>query len=815
MPGARPPMTQANVPLMTGATANAGPQVGSGSSTPSTFAHYMPVSTGIRQESLDSSVGILDKPEKLAWIIGWLCPLLVILLALFFENGGLYSSTAVYVRWMDELSARIEVVQHSNSSVFDFRLHDPLQDLLWGLKELTLPEMSWGPILVEVLTTVISIIWLAWVARMQHLELWTKLMLSGALLAFLKGVLAWVTVLPDAAGWHGCKERLGEGGLAYFRERAGGPAEWGISWRSLQASALLWPDMATLFARNLWMLGRVKQHTVCADTIFSSPTSFCLLFAAGLYDVVRADTESLEVVRRGAVRSFVGLALGFALLADLAVTALSSDHYTADILAAFPLTLLIYSNPVIAVASKRWVDCCAQGVQPLLPLYSSSSIQSTEPPTQISMDQLEPSGAAPLRDVGHAIVPPCCFPFCPFSGLYFIREQPGSKKHRPWTEACDLRQQDLVEQHRALREEKTARQRKLLDNINKVQRHSDRKSAQAADSHEPRIAAEVKKLQAERERLIAEEQARLQAQQQAVAQAEVQVTAQLRHFATVEAQFQEFQAQQLDEMARIRQSTVETQVAIIQQQPQKQRQARELALLRDIAAEFHLKILEYEQSHSLKKPEDEAILDEIANDEFDAKKADKPDAEEQNEERQVSDDHQEANRICNTDIDKEEVGNGHFEEHNADHDKFGDNEENESLAHGCPQQFIVPKGAVSEEVSLNEARNARTQHAFAEEAVAEEADNEEYLLPATLDASATMDDASCREPPLPASCEAPTSIEAVGQEVLQASQESLDESAIHQDAANEDLQPRVDCDLQQVAEAEGVHGAPSDWSKEF
>jgi len=776
--------------------------VGSGSSTPSTFAHYMPVSTGIRQDSLDSSLGMLDKPEKRAWILGWLCPLLLMLIALFYENGGLYSSTAVYVRWMDELSAKVEPMQHSSTSVLGFRFQDPWQDFGSRLKEFTLPEMSWGPVLVEVLTTAVSIIWLAWVARMQHLELWTRVMLSGALLAFLKGFLAWSTVLPDAAGWHGCRERLGEGGLAYFRALAGGPAEWGLNWQSVS----LWPDIATLSARNLWMLGRVRQHSVCADTMFSSPTSFCMLLTAALYDVVRAETHFLEAVRKGAVRSFVGLALGVVLLSDLAVTILSSEHYTADILVAFPLTLLIYSNPVIAIASKRWVDYCALASgQILLPLYSSSSVQSTEPPTQVSMDQLESSGTAPLRDVGHALVPPCCLPFCPFSGLYFIREQPGTKKHRPWTEADAVRQHQQLESHRALREEKAARQRKLLEDINKVQRNSDRKSAQAAVSHKPKVAAELEKLQAEGNRLIAEAEARLQQQQQAVAQAEAHVTAQLEHFAAVEAEFQELQSQQHEEMVRLRQSTVDAQVAIIQQQPQLQRQARELALLQDIAAEFHLKILECEQSKPLKKPEDGDIINEIANAYLDAKKVDKPDAEEQTEEREVVvDDHLEATKIADvgdTHADAAQVGNGHFQAHGVAHDKAGDGEESAPLAHGCPKDHKVLEDAVSGEPPKHEACNVCPQPV-----VAEDAASGEHLLPARSDTPAAVEEPARREPLLPTSHEASTSVEAVGAAVTegesQISHETPGDDAKHNDATDEHLQPQAKGYPQQIGHQE-------------
>jgi len=458
----------------------------------------------------------------------------------------------------------------------------------------------------------------------------------------------------------------------------------------------------------------------------------------------------------------------------------SSDHYTADILVAFPLTLLIYSNPVIAVAAKRWADCCALGGQQLLPVYSSSSVQSTEPPTQLSMDHFESSGSAPLRDVGHAVVPPCCLPFCTFSGLYFIREQPGTKKHRPWTEACDLRQQEELDKHQALRGEKAARQLKLVEAINKVQRHSDKKSAELAKSHEPRIAAEVKTLQAEGTRLIAEAEARLHAQQEAVAQAEAHVQAQLQHFAAVEAEFQEFQAQQLEEVARLRQSAVEAQVEIVRQQPKSRRQAQELALLQDVAAEFHLKILEHEQSYPLKKPDDEEIPEEVANAHMDAKKVDKLDAEEQNEEREVVDDHLDADEAGHAHIVTEEIGNGHSEMHDAHHGRIGD-EETAPLAHGCPQQVTVHANAISGEPPLHEACDAPQQPVVAENAV-----SAEHVLPASSDTPAVTEDAASREP------------------------SSL---AAREDGSNEDLQ--AECDPQQPAEEEGADGEPSSWGKEF
>merc|ERR1712062_224037 len=126
-------------------------------------------------------------------------------------------------------------------------------------------------------------------------------------------------------------------------------------------------------------------------------------------------------------------------------------------------------------------------------------------------------------------------------------------------------------------------------------------SEQVAVSHKPRVAQEMKKLKAEGEQKIAEAKAKLQLHQQAADEAEARITAQMQHLAEAEAGFEEFQDQQLAEVARLRQSTVEMCVTRVRQQPQRRRQACELEELQKIVAEFHRKILEYEESQQLKK----------------------------------------------------------------------------------------------------------------------------------------------------------------------------------------------------------------------
>lgn len=59
-----------------------------------------------------------------------------------------------------------------------------------------------------------------WLVRINDLTSWTHLALSATVLAMLKGVLAWSTVLPDATGWLGCQRRLGPNGLIFRKQNS-------------------------------------------------------------------------------------------------------------------------------------------------------------------------------------------------------------------------------------------------------------------------------------------------------------------------------------------------------------------------------------------------------------------------------------------------------------------------------------------------------------------------------------------------------------------------------------------------------------------
>jgi len=451
----------------------------------------------------------------------WFGPVLLLVGAVFLQNAGLYGATCSYVRWMDEF---IEAEQRSHggpSVVEDVVLIDPLADWLVSWRMPPIPDVPWRPeVWAEGLTAIVSLVWLGWVARAKDLQLWTKVMLSGAVLAALKGFLAWATVLPDSAGWHGCRIRLGEDGLAYFREvAAGGAHGGGPSLGSLQSVQ----DVAMLSISSMWMMGRLGRQRVCADTVFATPTCFSLLLSMGVYDLARSSTQDSEAVRRSTVRSIVGLTLGLVLVVHLVLTLLSPDHYALDVAVAFPLTLLVYTNPVIAVASKRWMDEWAVEFwsavvnTPSVSLASATSMlveAPCSPPAEAD------SADAVFSDVGEATVPPCCLPFCSMGGHFHLRGQPGSPAYRPWTPECERCYQQNLAEFREVRSGFQIRQRRFKEDIERESRRIQEREVELRESCDRRIAEERKRVQERESAVLSEAGERLHGERKAAMGAE-------------------------------------------------------------------------------------------------------------------------------------------------------------------------------------------------------------------------------------------------------------------------------------------------------
>eukprot|EP00932_Pfiesteria_piscicida_P003157 SRR837773.13068.p1 GENE.SRR837773.13068~~SRR837773.13068.p1 ORF type:complete len:556 (-),score=103.51 SRR837773.13068:220-1839(-) len=413
-------------------------------------------------------------------------------------------------------------------------LADPLEEFLRSARSRSAdvdPQdgETAAQIIVDVLTSVVAILWLGWVVRMHDLRSWTKALLTGALLAFLKGFLAWATVLPDAAGWRSCRDRLGLDGLTYYRELSSGSAGGGgIGF--FQA----WQDIILLEMRGLWLVSRATRQSVCADTMFSSTVSFTVLFAASFFDALRASTKRLDdrletrrgwSARRSTVLALVGTFLMVVLLAQLASALCSVHHYTLDVAIALPLTLMVYSSVPVALASEQWSAMSVaddegrhfkgDDAEAQAPLAAGSNPTSPVAPTRgISMPPL-------ANDLGIVTVPPCMVPFCSFGGSYHLRDEPGTPLHKPWNEDIQRLHEQQVRDFRAISEENAGRRRQLEEALEEERIQAKKRAGKAAVRVDSILSSTERQLAEEEERRSAEARQRADAEREAaVASAE-------------------------------------------------------------------------------------------------------------------------------------------------------------------------------------------------------------------------------------------------------------------------------------------------------
>ncbi|CAE8662740.1 unnamed protein product, partial [Polarella glacialis] len=261
-------------------------------------------------------------PELARWVL----PVVAVLLGFLAQNAGLYFGTRSYVLWMDEA-------------------HRPLQGLddrhqegsfTAASKSSWLPTLAWG---LEIVTDLLPVLWFGVVMRSSNLRLWSQTLLTATLLSTLKGFMSWATVLPDEEGWEGCRERLGSDGLKYYRSQ-------------VELWAVL-TDLLLLEVRGLWA-GHEHRQRFCADATFSGNTYLSALFCTSLFEAVAGSLQQVEwqFAARIAVRSVL-----FAIvLGNMVFPVMNGYHGLADVFIALLLTVMVYSNPAVAIAVHHWCE---------------------------------------------------------------------------------------------------------------------------------------------------------------------------------------------------------------------------------------------------------------------------------------------------------------------------------------------------------------------------------------------------------------------------------------------------------------------------
>ena len=366
------------------------------------MAHAGFIAPGTGSDDQVQYVALAGNRENTHGLQRWLAPASLLLSALFFQNAGLYSATCEYVRWTDEAAASVVGQGSTLSTIEAAALEDPVHELLKASRLAnSLEGLSWSPeIWVDIMADCVIIVLLWWLVRQNDLQTWTHLALSASVLAMMKGFLAWSTVLPNAAGWQGCKQSLGTDGLMYFRRQNSGSLGF--------VDSLL--DISLLTIQSLWLLGRAAPQQLCSDTMFCCSTSSLTLVCLSAYETVARSVDEFRHERRSAVMGLFGLILCAIVLADITLAIGSKLHYSVDVLAALPLSFLVYGNPALALMAQDWAD-----------------------PVEVELTKDSRDAPKVPSDLGFVSVPPCCLPFADLAGTYYLQDRDWDFSPFSWT----------------------------------------------------------------------------------------------------------------------------------------------------------------------------------------------------------------------------------------------------------------------------------------------------------------------------------------------------------------------------------------------
>ncbi|CAK0842322.1 unnamed protein product [Prorocentrum cordatum] len=452
---------------------------------------------------------------------GWGGPLAVFLAASFLQTAGLYLGTACYVRWMDVLSAQQGLFPQAGAGGPAAggpppatreepwpALDDPVVRRFRGL----VPSgADSGPLGAEfwvgVLTGAVPVVWLGWVVQSQNLQLWAKVLISGAVLAAINGFSAWATMVPDPSGWEACKERLGPGGLMNYRVFSAGSNQGGEQADLSQVAT----DLLMLEVRGLWLMGRQSRHYTCVGTMFSATSCYCVLFALGLYDVVRSLLVRGGEARRRAERhrplSGAGRGHRRVLLHRERILLHGGDrcggrddHIGLRQPRGGRGGFELDQRPRAGASGTEAVLPGHRPQQPQLPMPIGRTEVSTD--TMASMD-VAGNVVGPLVDVAEVTVAPCCVPFCSLGGLYYLREAPGAATGRPWTaEAAQVHLQQQSDYSR--------QRERLMEQLKQLTAELEHEQLRARERETQRAEAERRHLEQLAQRLAEEEKSALE-----------------------------------------------------------------------------------------------------------------------------------------------------------------------------------------------------------------------------------------------------------------------------------------------------------------
>lgn len=190
-----------------------------------------------------------------------------------------------------------------------------------------------------------------------NIEIFTKTCFVGSAMAFSKGILDAITVMPDSSGWKNCQKRLKPQGVEALRD-----SQRFALWKNLVPTV---NDLAKVIAQEILGLktesGRIHAR-YCADMLVSGHTYIATVCSLGVFKMVSAYLTAYYFKRDGdnlkwyVVKYLVGLLCVVCVCVDVASIAATKFHYTVDIIVALVMVVLLWDSAHLETAVAIWVS---------------------------------------------------------------------------------------------------------------------------------------------------------------------------------------------------------------------------------------------------------------------------------------------------------------------------------------------------------------------------------------------------------------------------------------------------------------------------
>lgn len=284
--------------------------------------------------------------------------------SMFLSTLFLHIATYQYVNRMSDIergvvNASLTPQQREflvNSGALNETLHDPVAEAL-GYQHANIK-------ILDLLSASLPVAWLCVIVYRRDLYMWTKVILCNSGLAICKGILGFITIVPDSAGWKACKSRLGDHAAHYFDSRSES-AHW--------LSDLI---ITEFIGETRNRLGSGMRY--CADMMYSGHTYFTCLYGLALAHVIICYPEwpwtkggqprgvdlepdsykSLEVGKKRLVKLVLVTLIVALLASEIVIVLRDRFHYSMDIFVAILVTWLWYTNNPTGYLAECYTGLC-------------------------------------------------------------------------------------------------------------------------------------------------------------------------------------------------------------------------------------------------------------------------------------------------------------------------------------------------------------------------------------------------------------------------------------------------------------------------